>query len=66
MSTKTVRAIMPVLGLRANQTAELTSSPYLTKVIEKGWVEELPKGEAKDVKNAPGVDPDIAVTNTKE
>lgn len=60
MSTKTVRAVVPVLGLRQDQTAELTSSPFLEKVIEKGWLEELSKAEAKNVQNAPNVNPDVA------
>ncbi len=66
MATKFVKAIIPVLGLRENQVAELTDSPYLQKVIGAGWLQQVTKTEAKDaIPDGPlaaqGVDPDVAV-----
>lgn len=66
-STTFVRAVMPVLGLRAGQIAELTDSPYLQKVIERGWLEKVSKTEAKEA-GSPGEDApdrDIAVIPEK-
>lgn len=66
MTTKFVKAIIPVLGLRENQVAELTDSPYLQKVIAAGWLQQISKTEAKDALPsgplaAQAVDPDVAV-----
>lgn len=65
-TTKFVKAIIPVLGLRENQIAELTSSPYLDRVIAAGWLQQVNKTEAKDAIPAgplanQAVDPDVAV-----
>jgi hypothetical protein len=66
MTTKFVKAIIPVLGLKENQVAELTDSPYLQKVIGAGWLQQVTKTEAKDAlpagpAAANAVDPDVAV-----
>lgn len=59
-----VRSVMPVLGLRANQIAELTDTPYLQMVLKRGWLERVNKTDAKDAgvldQIEPAVDPDIA------
>ncbi len=70
MTTKNVRAIIPVLGLKADQIAELTDTPFLQKVIKRGWLEPVTKTEAKEAAAATGgpelpqfVDPDVTKTN---
>lgn len=61
-----VRAVIPVLGLRAGQTAELTDTPFLGLVLKRGWLETVSKTEAKKTADAAApqfIDPDITKTN---
>ncbi len=69
MSTKLVKALVPVLGLKRDQIAELTDTPFLQLVLKRGWLETVSKTEAKDAAKAAGgpdvqlVDPDITKTS---
>lgn len=60
--TRWVRAVVPVLGLRRGQSAELAESDFLQKVIDNGFLEPVNKAEAKQAaeqQTAPPVDPQV-------